>query len=196
MHSFPQFSPTCFDILSWNFAHAFVLIDFRASSSAVPLRQVLKELCLFWNLEYRKNTVFCSFLLHALTYWAEILHMTLFWWTFIRPSSDGTYYGMVMSVRLSVRPTLRPVSVRPSGSPSARFPHFSPTCFDILSWNFAHDFVLMYYRSSSSVITLCQFLKELCLFVNLEYRKCTVFRSFLLHALTYWAEILHMPLFW
>ena len=64
------------------------------------------------------------------------------------------------SVRVSVRPTLRP---------SACFPHFSHTCFDILSWNFAHDFILMYYRSSLSVVTLCQFLKELCLFVNLEY---------------------------
>ena len=58
----------------------------------------------------------------------------------------------------------------PSVRPSARFPHFSPTYFDILSWNFAHDFVLMYYRSSSTVVTLLQFLKELCLFVNLEYR--------------------------
>ena len=28
------------------------------------------------------------------------------------------------------------------------FPHFSLTCFDILSWNFAYDFVLLYYRSS------------------------------------------------
>ena len=111
-----------------------------------------------------------------------------FWCLVIRPSSDGTYYGMVMSVRVSVRPAVR--------SPSARFPNFSPTCFGILSWNFAHDFVLIYYRSSLSVITLRQFLKELCLFVNLEYRKYTVFRSFLLHALTYWAEILHMTLFW
>ena len=55
---------------------------------------------------------------------------------FIRPSSDGTYYGMVMSVRPSGSPSVR-VSVRPtlrpSGSPSARFPHFSLTCFDILS---------------------------------------------------------------
>ena len=33
------------------------------------------------------------------------------------------------------------------------FPHFSLTCFEI-SWNFAHVFVLMYYRSSSSVVTL------------------------------------------
>ena len=96
-----------------------------------------------------------------------------------------------MSVRVSVRP-----SVRPSGSPSARFPHFSPTCFDILSWNFAHAFFLMNYRSSSSVVTLRHYLKELCLFENLEYRKYTVFRSFLLHALTYWPEILHMTLFW
>ena len=57
-------------------------------------------------------------------------------------------------------------SVRPSGSPSTRFPHFSPTCFDIVSRNFTHNFVLMYYRSSFSVVTLRQFFKELCLFVN------------------------------
>ena len=113
-----------------------------------------------------------------------------FWWVFIRPSSDGTYmYGMVMSVRVSVRPTLRP-----SGSPSARFLHFPPTCSDILSLNFAHDLVLMYYRSSSSVVTLCQFLKELCLIVNFEYRKFAVFCPFLLHALTYCDLILHMTL--
>ena len=81
---------------------------------------------------------------------------------FIRPSSDGTIMvWWCPSVRLSVRP---------SDSPSARFPHFSHTCFDILSWNFAHDFVLMYYRSSLSVFTLRQFWKELCLFVNLDYR--------------------------
>ena len=38
------------------------------------------------------------------------------------------------------------------------FPNFSPTCFDILCWNFAHDFVLLYYRSSSSVVNFRQFL--------------------------------------
>ena len=31
-------------------------------------------------------------------------------------------------------------------------PHFSFTCFDILSWNFAYDFVLQYYRSTPSVV--------------------------------------------
>ena len=76
------------------------------------------------------------------------------------------------------------------------FPHFSPTCFDILSWNFVYDFVLLYYRSSLSVVNLCQFLWELFPFWDLEYSKYTVFRIFLLHALTYWAEILHMTLFY
>ena len=73
-------------------------------------------------------------------------------------------------------------------------PHFSPTCFDILSWNFAYDFFLMYYRSHLNFVTLRQFLKELCLFVNLEYRKYAVFRTFLQHALRYWSDILHMIL--
>ena len=45
------------------------------------LRQFLWELCPFWNLEYWKYTVFRTFLLHAFRYWAEILHMTLFYWT-------------------------------------------------------------------------------------------------------------------
>ena len=72
------------------------------------------------------------------------------------------------------------------------FPHFSLTCFDIMSWNFAYDFVLQYYRSSLSVVN---FLLELCPFWNLEYWKYTVFHTFLLHALIYWAEILHMTLF-
>ena len=121
-----------------------------------------------------------------MNFYTPVFRRDVLWYGDVRPGLRPTYYGMVMSVR---------VSVRPSGSPSARFPHFSPTCFDILSWNFAHDFVLRHYRSSSSVVTLRQFLKELCLFVNLEYRKCAVFRTFLLHALTYWAEILHMALF-
>ena len=75
------------------------------------------------------------------------------------------------------------------------FPHFSLSCFDILSWNFAYDFVLLYYRSSSTVFNLRQFLWELCPFWNLEYWKYTVFRTFLLHALTYWAESLFITLF-
>ena len=132
--SFPHLSPTCFDILSWNFAYDFVLLYYRSSLSVVNFRQFLWELCPFCNLQYWKYTVFRTLLLHALTYWAEILHM---------------------------------------------------------SW---YDFGLLYYRSSSSVVTLRQFLWELCPFWNLQYWKYTVFRTFLLHAMTYWAQILHMTL--
>ena len=103
MCSFPHFSHTCFDILSWDLAHDFCF-----------------------------NVLQIKF---------EWLHFASI---FKRPSSDGTYYGMVMSVRVSFGPTLRP-SIRPSGSPSVRAP---------------------------------------------------VFRTFLLHTLTYWAEILHLTLFW
>ena len=81
MHSFPHFSLTCFDISSWNFTYDFVLLYYRSSSSVVNFRQFLMELYPFWNLEYWKSTVFHTFLLHALTYWGEILHISLFYCT-------------------------------------------------------------------------------------------------------------------
>ena len=80
IQSFPQFSPTCCDILDWNFAYDFVSY-YRSSLSVIDFRQFFKELCPFWTLEYWKYTVFHTFLLHTLTYWAEILHMTLFYCT-------------------------------------------------------------------------------------------------------------------
>ena len=109
---------------------------------------------------------------------------------YVRLQTGRIMVWWCVSVRVSVHPTLRP-----SGSPSASFPHFSPTCFDILSWNFAYDFVLLCYRSSSSVVNLRQVLWELYPCWNLEYWKYTVSDTFLLHALTHWAEILHMTLF-
>ena len=78
-----------------------------------------------------------------------VLHLsnpTILWTLrdiFISPSSDGSYYGMVMSVRVSV---------------SHSFPHFSPSCFDVLSWNLACHFLVMNIRSSSSVVNFCQVL--------------------------------------
>ena len=101
MHSFPHFSLTCFDILSWNFAYDFVLLYFRSSSSVVNLRQFLCELCPFWNLAYWKYTVFRTFLLHALTYWAEILHMTLFYCT-----TDQFDCHQFTSIFVGVKPNL------------------------------------------------------------------------------------------
>ena len=131
IYSFPHFSLACFDILSWNFAHNFVLSYYRLSSSVINLRQCLWELCPFWKLEYWKYTVFRTFLLHAFTYWAEILHMILF-------------HRTTDQVRLS-----------------------------LICINFFRVMPLL----------------------ELKMMKDTVFRTFLLHALTYWAEILHMTLF-
>ena len=172
--SFPHFSPTCFDILSSNFVYDFVLMYHRASLNVVILLQFLLELCLFVNLEYLKYTVFRTFLLHALTYWAEILHMTLFYCTTDQVRVSSICVNFCGSYALLERRILEIHS----------FPHFSLTSFDILSWKLAYYFILL------------QFLLELCLFVNLKYLKYTVFRTFLLHALTYWAEILHMTLFY
>ena len=176
---------------------------------------------------------------------------------FIRPSSDGTYYGMVMSVcpsvRVSVRPTLRP-SVRPTLRPSVR-PGLCPPVFHtflqhaLRYWAKILHMTLFYcttdqvrvssisvkfcasyapfvtYNTGNTLFSAlysyilwpielklcirlcftvlqikfecCQFASifwELCPFWNYQYWKYTVFRTFLQHALTYWAEILHMTL--
>ena len=138
------------------------------------------ELCLFVNLEYLKYTVFRTFLLHALTYWAEILHMTLFYCTtdqvrvssicvnfcgsyapFGTENTGNTQFSALFSyilwhIELKVGILLHFASIFVGVMPLCElrileihsFPHFSLTCFDILSWNFAYDFVLLYYRSS------------------------------------------------
>ena len=127
---FSALSPTCFDILSWNCAHDFVLMYYR---SKFECRQFV-----------------------------------------------SIFVGVMPLLELKI------LQIH-------SFPHFSLTCFDILSWNFAYDFVLLYYRSSSSVVNFCV---RLCPFWNSEYWKYTVFRTFFWHALTYWAENLHMALFY
>ena len=209
IHSFPHFFLTCFDILSWYFAYDFVILYFIASWSVINLRQFLWELCPFWNLEYWKYTVFRIFLWHALIYWAEILHMPLFYCTTDQVRVLSTFVGVMPLLELRVleyekRLLLRYihhfksdlinnmdhmrnielkfciwlcfsllqskfewhqfasifVRVIPLLEPKIlkiySFPHFALTCFDILSWNFAYDFVLLYYRSSSSVVNFCR----------------------------------------
>ena len=139
--SFPHFSPTCFDILSSNFVYDFVLMYHRASLSVVILHQFLLELCLFVNLEYSKYTVFRTFLLHALTYWAEILHMTLFYCTTDQVRVPSIFVGVMPLLELRI------LEIH-------SFLHFSLTPLNILSWKFAYYFVFLYYRSSLSVFSL------------------------------------------
>ena len=132
IHSFPHFSLTCFDILGWNFTYEFVLLYFRSSSSVVNFRQFLMESYPFWNLEYWKFTVFHTFLLHALTYWAETLHMTLFYCT-----TNSVWVSLIC---VDFCWSYAPFGNQNTGN-TQFFVYFSPTCFDILSWNFTYDFV-------------------------------------------------------
>ena len=73
------------------------------------------------------------------------------------------------------------------------FPHFSLTRFDLLRWNFAFHFVLLYYRSSSSVINFCRSNAPI---LELRILEMHSFPQFSLHALTFRAEILHLTLFY
>ena len=196
IHSFPPFSLSCFDILTSNFAYDFVSPYYRSSSSVVNLRQFLWELCPFWNLEYWKYTVFRTFLLHALTYWAEILLMTLFYCTI-----DQVW---VSSIFVEVMPLLELRILKIHS-----FPHFSLTCFWYIELKFCIWLCLTVLQIKFDCLQFPSIFVGVMLllerkmmkytvfrtFYNLEYWKYSVFRIFLLHALTYWAEILHMTLF-
>ena len=81
IHGFPHFYPSRFDILSWNRLYDVLFTNFRYNSKVVNLCQFLSELCPLWNPECRKYIVFYTFLLHALTDWAEILYMSFLLWT-------------------------------------------------------------------------------------------------------------------
>ena len=184
-HSFLHFSSTCFDILIWNFVYHFIFMHVRSSSNAINFRHFLQELCSFLtsnSYKYAVSALFSYMLWH-------IEFKFCIWLCFNVPQSKFECRHFA-SIFVGVMPLceLRILKIH-------SFPHFSLTCFDIMSWNFAYDFVLLYYRSSSSVVNLRQFLWELCPFWNLEFWKYTVFRTFLLHLLTYWAESLHITLF-
>ena len=157
-HSFPHFSPTGFDILIWNFVCHFIFMHVRSSLNVINFRHFFQELFHFWTSNPYKYAVFRTFLLHALTYWVEILHMTSFCCTTDQVRVSSIFVGVMPLLELRIREI-------------HSFPHFSLTRFDILSWNFAFDFVLLYYRSSLSVVNLREFLWELCPFWNLKYYK-------------------------
>ena len=166
----------------------------RASSNAINFRQFLMELCPFLTSNCYKYAVFHTFLLHALTFRAEIWHMTLFYCTTVQVwvstisvnfcwsyapfgtyNTENTQFSALFSYTLWhielkfciwLCFTVLQIKFQCCQFPSIfvgvmpllerrileiqSFPHFPLTRFDILSWNFAYDFVLLYYRSSSS----------------------------------------------
>ena len=177
--SFLHFSLTCFDILSWKFAYDFVFLYYRSCSSVV-------NFCgsyIHFGNNNAGNTQFSSFFSFML--WHIELKFCIWLCLTVLLIKVECHWFASIFVRVMPLFKLRLLKIH-------SFLLFSLTCFDILSWNFVCHFVLLYYRSSLIVVNFHQFLLELCPFLNLEYWKYTVFRTFLLHALTYWAEILHM----
>ena len=131
------------------FTHFFLHIEDRQNSPVFLANSPGNFSSIFKATGSHVCTVFRSFLLHALTYWAEILHMILFYFT----TDQVSVLSILRQFFVGVMPLLelRILEIH-------SFPLFSLKCFDILSWNFTYDFVLLYYRSSSSVVNLLQFL--------------------------------------
>ena len=149
--------------------------------------------------------VFHTFLHHALTYWAEILHMTLFYCT--------TDQIRVSSISVKFCASYAPFVTYNTGNTqfSALYSYMLwhielklciRLCFTVLQIKFEYCQFASIFVGVMSLLKLTileihnlrQFLCELCPFWNLQYWKYTVFRTFLQHALIYWAEILNMTL--
>ena len=121
----------------------------------------------------------------AYNFYTPVFRRDVLWYGDVRP---GLRPGLRPSVHPSVRLSVRPVSVRPF---SALFSYVlwhielkfcTWLCFDVLQIKFdCRHFASIF----EGVMPLCELrIKVLC-----------SFRTFLLHALTYWAQILHMTLF-
>ena len=129
IHSFPHFSLTCFNILTWNFAYDFVLLFYRSSLSVVNLCQFLWEL---YPLEFRILKI-NSFSHFSLTCQIELKFCI---WLFFKCISDQVECCQFASFLWELCPFWNLQYWK------YNYPHFSLTCFDILSWYSAYDFVL------------------------------------------------------
>ena len=107
---------------------AEILLLFYCTIDQVWVSSIFVGVMPLLELRILKYTIFCTFLLHALVYWAEILHLTLFYWTIDQVWVSSIFVGVMPLLELKI---LKIHNIL----------HFSLTCFDILSWNFAHDFV-------------------------------------------------------
>ena len=123
-----------------------------------PLPQFLKELCLFVNLEI--GIVQFSALFSYMLWHIKLKFCMWLGFTVLQIKFECRQFP---SIFVRVMPLLECRILKIQS-----FPHFSLTRFDILSWNFGFDFVLLYYRSSLSIVNFRQFLWELCPFWNLE----------------------------
>ena len=129
------------------------------------------------------------YLSYVYSFYTPVFRRDVLWYGDVRPSGSP-------SVHTSGSP-----SVRPSDSPSIRLSvrPFS-TLFSYMLWHIELKFCTSLCFNVLQIKFECRHFASIFLGVmpllELEYRSCAVFRTFLLHALTYWAEILYLTLFY
>ena len=131
-------------------------------------------------------TVFRTFLLHALSYWAELWYVLSSYEHLIKIECRQFQFP---SIFVGVMPLLELEILEIQG-------FFA--LFSYMLWHIELIFcICLCYTVLQIKFECLQFAsmsEELWPFWISEYWKCTVFRTFLLQALTYWAEIFHMTL--
>ena len=178
IHSFPHFILTRFNILSWNFA-----FDFYCTRDQVWVSSIFVGVMPLLEPRILEYAIFRTFLLHALIYQAEILHMTFF--TVLQIKFQCCQFP---SISVGVMPLLerRILEIQFSA------------LFSCTLWHIELKFCIWFCFTLLQIkFQCCQFRS---IFVGvmplLKLRILKIgFRTFLLHALTYWTAILHMTLF-
>ena len=147
MCCFPYFSLTCFYIFSWNTTD-----QVWVSSLCVNFYTPVFRRDVLWYGDVRVSVRPSQFsALFSYMLWDIKLKFCAS--LYFDASKIKFEYHQFPSIFAGVMPLLNFTLLQ-----ICSFLHISHQCFDILSWNFAYDFVLLYFRSSLSVVNLRQFL--------------------------------------
>ena len=140
----PWNAAAIFSYMLWHIELKFCIwLCFTVLQIKFECRQFLCELYPFWNPEYWKYSVFRTFFWHASTYWAENLHMALFYWN----KDQLRLSSICVNFFVGVMPLLELWILE-----------IRSLLFTYMLWHIELKFFmwlsLMYYRSSLSVVTL------------------------------------------
>ena len=145
IHSFPHFSHTYFDIFSWNLVYDFSCYKPRIKFECCHFPSIFVWVMPLFELRTLE--------IHGFPHFSPTC-FDIFNWNFVYDFVWTTDQVWMLSLfsnffeQVMLFFELRILAVH-------SFPHFSLTCFGILSWNFVSYFVFMNYKSSSSVIAFC-----------------------------------------
>ena len=148
IHSFPHFSLTCFDILSSNFAYdCFTVTVLQIKFECRLFASIFVGVMPLFGTKNTGNTQFSALFSHTLQH-IELKVCILLCFSELQIKFECRQFASILELCLFSNLECCKYS----------FLQFPLTRFDILSWNFAHYFVLLYYRSTSSVVNGYQFL--------------------------------------